>query len=436
MYEKLSIRYLKRSNNSNRVISIFIGPEPRYSLNPPPLPPLRTTVPSNRDFIDPGTGGVIYMYIAETSPTSSRPFYLLMFTLNVGMGMMAAAALGASLGWRAMAAVFSVSSVAGFAAPFLVPGTPMWLRSRGRDEDARRAELWFGFALPRVDRAVAAAMPPPPACPSAAIATLGRADSTVEAATERMRAASEPGGRGWAAYARPAVWKPALVALAFFCCQQASGFYVLLFYAVDVLRDCRVPVDGMTAAVYLSAARLAGTVASMLFQAAPKRTMTAVSGLGMCAALSAAIVYYGYAGASGRPPTQGSASTAAADYLMLVPFLLYVFFAMLAVLPLPWSVCGEMFPMPVKGTMNGVLYSCGYELMFAAIKSYPLLVATFGVRPVWTAFAGSCFVTAAFGAFVLPETTGKTLEEITAGFEPRPVATAATVVNKHARPGP
>lgn len=375
------------------------------------------------------------MYIAETSPTSSRPFYLLMFTLNVGMGMMAVAALGALLDWRAVAAVFGVSSVAGFAAPFLVPATPMWLRSRGRDEDARRAELWFGFALPRVDRAVAAAMPPPPACPSAAIATLGRADSTVEAATERLRAASEPGGRGWAAYARPTVWKPALVALAFFCCQQASGFYVLLFYSVDVLRDCRVPVDGMTAAVYLSAARLAGTAASMAFQAAPKRALTAVSGLGMCAALSAAIVYYQYAAASGQPSAQGpsTGAAAAADYLMLAPFLLYVFFAMLAVLPLPWSVCGEMFPMAVKGTMNGVLYSCGYELMFAAIKSYPLLVATFGVRPVWTAFAGSCFVTAAFGAFVLPETTGKTLEEITAGFEPRPVA---AVVNKHARPRP
>lgn len=380
------------------------------------------------------------MYIAETSPTSSRPFYLLMFTLNVGMGMMAAAALGAVLEWHAVAAVFSVSSVVGFAAPFLVPATPMWLRSRGRDADARRAEQWFGFALPRVDRAVAAAMPPPPACPSAAIATLGRADSTVEAATKRMRAASEPDGRGWAAYARPAVWKPALVALAFFCCQQASGFYVLLFYAVDVLRDCRVPVDGMTAAVYLSAARLAGTVASMAFQAAPKRAMTAVSGLGMCAALSAAIACYQYAAvpaASGDPSAQGpsTAAAAAADYLMLVPFLLYVFFAMLAVLPLPWSVCGEMFPMAVKGTMNGVLYSCGYELMFAAIKSYPLLVATFGVRAVWTAFAGSCFVTAAFGAFVLPETTGKTLEEITAGFEPRPVA-AAAVVNKHVRPEP
>lgn len=355
--------------------------------------------------IDTGTGGVIYVYIAETSPTSSRPFYLLIFTLFVGMGMMTAAALGALLEWHAVAAVFGVACVVGFAAPFFVPATPMWLRSRGRDEEARKAEQWFGFALPRSDDVI---VPPPPPCASAAIATLARTDSSRALGVAAAGPRDENAG-WWVAYSGPTVWKPALAALAFFCCQQASGFYVLLFYSVDVLRDCRVPISGMTAAVYLSAARLVGTVVSLVFQAVPKRTLTLVSGAGMGAALSTVVAYqYVYRDVTDPP----------AGNLLLVPFLMYVFFAMFAVLPLPWSVCGEMFPMAIKGTMNGVLYSCGYELMFAAIKVYPLLVATFGVRPVWAVFAGSCFVTAAFGAFVLPETTGKTLDEIIDGFKP------------------
>lgn len=316
--------------------------------------------------------------------------------------MMTAAAMGVVTHWRAVAATFGVLCLVGFVAPFCVPDTPMWLRSRGRDDEARLAERWFGFELPRTDNRPA--LPAPP-CASAAIATLSRVDSTVQ---QTVAVRQQSGCL--AAYTRPTVWKPALIALAFFGCQQASGFYMLLFYSVDVLRDCRVPIDGMTAAVYLSAARLAGTVVTLMFQSAPKRIMTAVSGLGMCCSLSAVIGYlYLYRGVSDPP----------AGDLLLVAFLMYVFFAMLAVLPLPWSVCGEMFPMEVKGTMNGVLYSCGYELMFVAIKAYPLLVGTFGILTVWTACGASCFAISLFGIFVLPETTGKSLNEISDGFKSR-----------------
>lgn len=342
---------------------------------------------------------MIYVYIAETSPTGSRSFYLLIYTLYVGLGVMTVSVLGALMHWRAVAFTFVAACAVGFVAPFFVPATPMWLRSRGREEDARRAEQWFGIELRTDDLPT---LPPPP-CASAAIATLNRADSTVGAVLETNASC-------WAAYTGPTVWKPTLAALAFFVCQQTSGFYVLMFYSVDVLRDCRVPVDARTAAVYLSVTRLVGTVASLVFQSVPKRKLTAFSGTGMCVSLSVVVGYaYVYGDAVDRP----------ADQLLLVAFLSYVFFAMFAVLPLPWSVCGEMFPMSVKGTMNGVLYSCGYELMFVSLKMYPMLVGAFGIRAVWTACAFACSVTALFGAFVLPETTGKTLNEIIDGFKPR-----------------
>lgn len=341
---------------------------------------------------------MIYVYVAETSPMNSRSFYLLIYTLFVSLGVSASAALGAFFHWRIVAAVFSVSCVVGMLAPFLIPATPMWLRSKGRADEARKAEQWFGVELPRTDDLPT--LPPPP-CASAAIATLNRVDSTVGAIIENSP-------NCWAAYSGPTVWKPTLAALAFFCCQQGSGFYVLLFYSVDVLRDFRVPVDCVTAPIFLSVARLTGTVISLMFQSVPKRRLTAISAVGMCASLSAVVGYeYAYRGVE-NPPFGN---------LLLGAFLSYVFFAMFAVLPLPWSVCGEMFPMAIKGTMNSILYSCGYELMFVTIKVYPILVFMFGIQAVWTAFAIVCFITALFGTFVLPETTGKTLNEIIDGFK-------------------
>ena len=107
-----------------------------------------------------GTGGVIYVYIAETSPTDCRSFFLLIYTLFVGLGLMTSAILGALFHWRTVAAVFAVMCAVGFVAPFFVPSTPMWLRSRGRNEEARKVEKWFGFEPDRIDDLPT--LPPPP----------------------------------------------------------------------------------------------------------------------------------------------------------------------------------------------------------------------------------------------------------------------------------
>lgn len=306
---------------------------------------------------------------------------------------MMTAALGVVYHWRTVSAVFAVLCTVGFVAPFFIPNTPMWLRSRGRDEEARRAENWFGFEVPYNND-------------SATVVEFRADGAPQELGTSRVPSR-------WTVYTEPIVWKPAIIAFVFFFFQQATGFYTLLFYSVDVLRDFHVPINGMTATVYMSAARLTGTVVNLIFQSAPKRWLTVVSGLGMGFALSAIISYMYLTDTSLLSDGDDAVGVAA---LLLWPFLLYVFFAMFSTLPLPWSICGEIFPMAVKGTMNGVLHSCGYELMFSAIKVYPWLVGTFGIRAVWTTCAGFCFATALFGVYLLPETTGKTLDEITDGF--------------------
>eukprot|EP00102_Acyrthosiphon_pisum_P023020 XP_016660230.1 PREDICTED: sugar transporter ERD6-like 9 [Acyrthosiphon pisum] len=53
---------------------------------------------------------------------------------------MKSAILGALLHWRTVAAVYAVMCAIGFVTPFFVPSTPMWLRSRKREEEARLAE--------------------------------------------------------------------------------------------------------------------------------------------------------------------------------------------------------------------------------------------------------------------------------------------------------
>lgn len=69
--------------------------------------------------------------------------------------------------------------------------------------------------------------------------------------------------------------------------------------------------------------------------------------------------------------------------------------------------------------MTGVVQVCGYELMFVVIKIYPSMVSRFGVEEVWSVYACFCLVSVFYGAFIMPETKGKTLNEILESFESR-----------------
>lgn len=69
--------------------------------------------------------------------------------------------------------------------------------------------------------------------------------------------------------------------------------------------------------------------------------------------------------------------------------------------------------------MNGVILTCQSLMTFAIIKMYPMAVEKLGVEIVWTVFSIFCVSSAFYGVFVLPETKGKSLDEILMTFESR-----------------
>lgn len=78
----------------------------------------------------------------------------------------------------------------------------------------------------------------------------------------------------------------------------------------------------------------------------------------------------------------------------------------------PIVMTAELFPAKVKAfgmTMSDLMY-----LLFGliSIQLYQWLAEAYGIEVPFFLFAASCILTAAFCAFVVPETKGKTLEEI------------------------
>lgn len=67
--------------------------------------------------------------------------------------------------------------------------------------------------------------------------------------------------------------------------------------------------------------------------------------------------------------------------------------------------------------MNGVVQTVASVIIFSVTKIYPMTVNNLGIEVVWSFFAFVCVLSAFYGKFILPETKGKSLDEIIMSFE-------------------
>ncbi|KAL5237954.1 hypothetical protein ACI65C_005364 [Semiaphis heraclei] len=284
-----------------------------------------------------GSGTCVYLYLAEVCPTEYRPLYFSVVTIFVGMGMVAVSVMSLFIDWQTISLILFVVCTVNCASLFLVPETPMWLRTHGRSQEADAAEAWLCME--------------PETVPASAVAPVS--GMTVNGddhlcSEDGTTATGKPTNAAyWTLFASPTVWKPALITMLFFICQQGSGFYVLVFYSVDVLHDCRVQWDGVTVTAFLSLSRVIGSVVYTMLHHVRRKTLVVVSSGGMALSLATIIVYMRMYKDVASPPY---------GMVLVFAFITYVFFGLLAMLPLPWAICGEVFPMAVKGVVLIIVF--------------------------------------------------------------------------------
>jgi len=85
---------------------------------------------------------------------------------------------------------------------------------------------------------------------------------------------------------------------------------------------------------------------------------------------------------------------------------------MLGMVPLPWMMIGELFPLKVRGIMGGLVPSLGYLFIFVTVKISPSLMTALDTDQIMWLFAGAAGLAACFIAAFLPETRGKSLLQI------------------------
>lgn len=256
------------------------------------------------------------LYIAEVCPANLRPLYVSINPIMTGLGMLFECILDIFFHWQTISAILFVASFINFLSLFFVPESPKWLRSKGRDTEADKVDKWFN--VKHVDTTV-----------------INEPSANVINATSNCKV--DDSKSYWSLYLQPTVWKPMIVTTLFFVLQQFSGLYILIFYSRDVLQGFKVSGNVV---MLLAVARLIGSLFYGVCHQVKRRTLMIISGGSMAASLIFIVAYIKIFENVENPPYQ---------IIPITLFFIFMCFALLGVLPIPWIMCSEVFPITVRG---------------------------------------------------------------------------------------
>nr|CAD7588282.1 unnamed protein product [Timema genevievae] len=99
-------------------------------------------------------------------------------------------------------------------------------------------------------------------------------------------------------------------------------------------------------------------------------------------------------------------------WLPLVSVCLFIVMFSFGYGPIPWLMVGELFPNQIKGTASSIACLLNWFLSFLVTKFFSDMVTAFGIYTTFWIFSAISCLGTIFVFFIVPETKGKSLEEI------------------------
>lgn len=337
------------------------------------------------------------LYISEIAPAGRRGLLVAVNQLTIVIGILAAQLVNWRIaqpipdgitpeafaltwnvlsGWRWMFAACAVPSLLFFLTSMWVPESPRWLCKAGADERARRTLASIGG----------------PAYAAAALseikATLVHEDKHVrvhELLEKRVLAVLGLG-----------------IFLAVF--QQWCGINVIFNYASEIFTQAGFNMnDALTGIVATGVVNLVFVFVALFTVDRLGRKPLMLFGAAGLAVIYLAIGYCYHLKQGG---------TAVSPMLFLALVLAAIGTYSMSLAPVVWVLISEIFPNRIRGTAMSVAVGCLWIACFILTYTFPILKTLLGVSVTFWIYAAIC----ALGFIVLwlrlPETKGKTLEQI------------------------
>lgn len=319
------------------------------------------------------------MYIAEISPAAIRGRLVLLNQLANVVGAvvsyLVAYSLSFSGNWRWMFGSTVVPVVIFVIALLFVPESPRWLVQKQREKEALEVLTRIG----------------------------GTKSATLEMAAIRNSLVEKTCKLG--DLLKPGIRVALLVAVGLAVLQQLDGVTVLIFYAPMIMQQAGFPKasEAIRVTMIIGIWNLVCTVVAVwLVDRVGRRPLLLFGTLGMAAGLIVMGIFFQFH-VTGK----------------LVPLVLMVAVAayVMSIAPVAWLIMSEIFPNHMRGKGMAVASTALWIASFGANLLFPLMTESSekhlgSAAGAFWAFALVCIGTFVFCWRLVPETKGRSLEEI------------------------
>ncbi|KAJ8920252.1 hypothetical protein NQ315_011913 [Exocentrus adspersus] len=188
--------------------------------------------------------------------------------------------------------------------------------------------------------------------------------------------------------------------------QQFSGINIVLFYAQDIFTDAGVSLAPEICTIIIGIVQvIASGLTPMLVEKRGKRFLLLLSAVGM--GLSQGVLAFFF-----YLKDDKHSDISAIGWVPIASLICYIITYCLGFGPLPWAVMGELFPGNIKSVASTVTASGCWLLGFLITKYFGMVTDLIGKSGSFGIFALCCFGATIFTYKLVPETSGKSLQEI------------------------
>jgi MFS transporter, SP family, major inositol transporter len=348
-----------------------------------------------------GASVTVPVYLAEISPYERRGTLVTRNELMIVSGQFAAFVINAIIFniwgeqpsvWRYMLLVAALPAIALFVGMLRMPESPRWLVSKDRENDA--------LDVLRQVRS-----------PERAEAEMAE----VHALAEEERAAQTG---GWASLAVPWIRRLLFIGIGLAVVQQLTGINSVMYYGTELLQEAGFSDN---AAIILNILNGVFSISGLLVGLAlmnriNRRTMLL---FGFCGTTTAHLLI----GLSSLTLPEGLLRA----YVILFFVVTFVFIMQGTIGPLVWLMLAEIFPLEMRGFAIGISVFLLWITNFFVGLFFPSLVAGIGISYTFFLFAAVGVISVLFVWTMVPETRGRSLEQIEEDFRSHGDPVAATV---------
>jgi SP family arabinose:H+ symporter-like MFS transporter len=258
---------------------------------------------------------------------------------------------------------------------FVVPESPRWLLTRGREVEAR------GIL--------------------ARVAGPAHAEEQIQAV--RGVGAEEEGRLGELFGAR--FRRPLAIAVVLMAVSQFSGINAIMYYSTKIFTTAGVGVkDAFSSSVLVGLVNFLFTFVAIAFVDRAGRRPLLIAGLAVQVVALAAVGLMFHGGYHG--------------VLLMGGVLLFIAAFAMALGPIPWILCSEIFPTRIRGRAMSLATFVIWTACYAVAQTFPMLNDSRAIGPALTfgVYAACSLVGLIFVLAKVPETKGRRLEEIEASW--------------------